>query len=104
MVKKLSMGGAFLAGVFFCFAAFYLILFYYGHWQAPIFIYIATIPFSLLVNGMFDWLQSYFQMTHQLRSWLEAISSSGVGVVEFYLIGYLLERMVAKIKAVKETE
>lgn len=83
--------GLILSLCFSIYAIFFLFLAFRGAWQAPIFISIAVLPFSIGVDYFWDFAQAMWEIQNLTRSWLESISTSFVGIFEFYVIGWILE-------------
>lgn len=96
--KRLSRWGMILCSAFVCYAAYNVFLVFTGAWQAAIVVAIVTFPFSVAVNILCDWLQDIFQMSNQARSSLELLLFCLSGIVEFYLIGAVIEKLLMRKK------
>ena len=95
---RVSPWGVLGASAFLCFAANNLHLAQLGAWQAPLFTAMATLPFSLAANAACDALQASLGWTHEWRNAVEALLIAAVGLVEYYVIGALLERVVRRAR------
>ena len=84
---KLSKWGALGAALFILYSLYFIALKLNGAWQAPIFIFLATYPFSALINNIVDHYQSVYLWPDTLRSNIELSAAVAFGVFEFYAIG-----------------
>ena len=92
----ISRAGIVFAAIFFLYSAYFIVLKINGQWQAPIFIYIATFPFSILTNGLADYFQELWGWSDKLRSDIECGMAVILGVFEFYVIGLLLGKIFGR--------
>src|SRR6478735_1841247 len=96
MVKRIfSKTGLVFSAIFFSYAAYNLYLASTGAWQAPILNAIITFPFSIAANDFCDWLQVHAQLSHESRSRVESALVMMTGVIEFYLLGFFCEKLLA---------
>lgn len=91
--------GLLLALVFSAYAAYNSYLASTGAWQAPILNAIVTFPFSVAANAFCDWLQPVANLSHERRNSIEAILIFAIGVCEFYSIGWMVERLLARARS-----
>ncbi len=97
MKFRLSRSGLVSAIGFLCYCSYFLWLFVQGAGQAPIFIFLATLPVSLLVNPLVDWLQISLHWADPLRVNAELALSICLGIVLYYAIGHLIGIYVKKL-------
>jgi len=90
--RKLPRLGLTLAGSFLVYSSYFILLAYQGAWQGPFFILFATFPFSVFINQFMNWLQELLRLSNQIRSLVEISINCVSGTIEFYVIGYLIER------------
>ncbi|HPO25692.1 MAG TPA: hypothetical protein PK135_13635 [Arenimonas sp.] len=93
---RVSRLGLFLASAFSIYAGRNLYMSAQGEWQAPILNAILTLPFSVLANFFCDWLQQVGSLTHQTRNAVESCLIFSMGILEFYLIGWILENLLTR--------
>lgn len=92
-MKFFSKCGVALSTLFVAYACYNFYLAASGAWQAPILTAIVSLPFSMLVNVFCDWLQQAMVLDHGTRSTVESIVVAVIGAIEFYLVGWLIERI-----------
>ena len=94
---RVSRSGVVLAAAFLCYSIYFLWLFVQGAGQAPIFIYLATLPVSICVNVLVDALQNSLQWADPLRVNVELGLTVLLGVLLYYAVGHLLSTIVKKL-------
>ncbi|MFZ2754505.1 MAG: hypothetical protein WAZ48_13805 [Lysobacteraceae bacterium] len=94
----ISKYGAFFSVAFFLYAMYFVVLKMNGAWQAPIFIYMATLPFSIFTNQLADYLQEAQGWTNDFRSNAECSMAIILGIFEFYVIGFLFGKLMSPAK------
>jgi hypothetical protein len=91
--------GAKITGVVFAlvFLSYALLNIYYhfnGEWSAPMLTAMVTFPFSVGVDYAIDATSSFGLGDHEALKSAEMWIIAVVGVLEFYLIGYIIGRIV----------
>lgn len=94
----ISKYGVFFSMAFFLYAMYFVVLKINGAWQAPIFIYIATLPFSIFTNHLADYLQEARGWDNDVRSNVECLMAIILGFFEFYLVGVLFGKLMTSVK------
>lgn len=97
----ISKVGAALAVVFGLCAGYLIYLAdFEGQGEAPIFIFLLIWPFSIISNELARFVQHSFGVSDIIRNNIELVSACALGVMEFYAIGLLAEKLVARIRKI----
>lgn len=92
VAMRISKFGAVLSSMLLAAASYFYFVSLQGAWQAPIFISLATLPFSILINSGFDYVQNFFGLTDSIRPHAETVCTIIFGIFEFYFIGFFIEK------------
>lgn len=86
-----SISGLIFAVLFALFAAACLVWTLLGQWFASVPVFLATLPFSLLLLLPCAWLHD-LGVPYEVVNWIAFALESLFGVFEFYALGWLMER------------
>lgn len=87
-----SISGLIFAALFALFAIGCLVWALMGQWVATVFVFMATLPFSLLPYLLLSLLRGSLGMSYEVLNWALFAMTCVIGVVEFYWIGWWMER------------
>lgn len=97
-----SKTGFFFSGIFFIVAMYFILpILRSGNTESGFFVIIAAWPISILAHEVSSVAQNIFAISHQARSWTEVIAALCLGLIQYYLVGYLIESLFHKIKGVR---
>lgn len=79
---------------------FYFVFSYrHGQGQAPIFIFMATMPFSMAVNSLVDHWQVVYGWDDSRRVAVEIFVDVFIGCIFYYVLGAVLAKVVRMLNA-----
>ena len=90
-LKRRSISGLIFAVLFALFATACLVWALLGQWFASALVFLATLPFSLLLLFPCEWLHD-LGVPYEVVNWTAFALESLFGVFEFYALGWLMER------------
>ena len=93
LFKKPNRAGLWLAAIFLCVSLASLLFLKGDSWAIPI---VLTLPFSVAVDIAMNGISQHLTIAYPTRNAIELFLTVSVGVVEYYVIGVIYSRCVAK--------
>lgn len=89
---RLSITGTVFSMAFALFSGWCVVSFLEGKWEMLAYIVYLTLPFSIGTTYLCVGIQSVLGFSDVVVNWIMITLNSAVGILEFYFLGWLLER------------